>query len=214
MRRAPLVLLILLAALLVPVRKAGGQVAEPPGELLHDSAEIRSESDPGAVRRLRVAIERLRNELERREERRDLIVRQERALHEVALATGLDTDLAPEPYREWLDRASAGALRLESLGALASDVRMMAAAQRAALDPMIAEERGSEERILRLTDQIRQMVAAIPASLSEYLTRDLDALRDALDQVHTGVEAEDLGARASRLESALAGLLRAGATGT
>lgn len=206
--------------------------------------------DPARIRALRDQIEQLRLELERREERRELIERQERALYEIALAAGLEATLPPDQlypvevpqpgllangrpdlraalssgpapaptgertraldgFRQWLGRAGRGDVRLESLGAAASEVRQVAAAQRTALRPAIGEEKDSRDDIRRLTREIRQTIGSIETPLHQTIAGDIDGLLQSLDDVRAAVEADVLVGRATLVNAALEGLLRA-----
>lgn len=199
---------------------------------------------------LRETIDKLLGELERREDRRDLVLRQERALYELALQTGLDTDLPleqvypldpwepvlgpdgrpdlraalagrPEPadptgerrralggYRQWLERAARGGVRLDAFGGAAAEVRDLASAQRAALRPAIEDEEISRGEILHLVGELRRMIESIEAPPGEPLATELEELLRATEDIRAGIESDDLVERATATDAALEGLLR------
>jgi hypothetical protein len=116
---------------------------------------------------------------------------------------------ALDGFRQWLGRAGRGEVRLESLDAAASEVRQVAAAQRTALGPAIGDERESHDEILRLTTDIRRTIESIETPLDETIAGDLDALLQSLDDVRAVVEGDELVGRATMVDAALEGLLRA-----
>lgn len=194
------------------------------------AASQETNPEPARIMALRDQIEQLRLELERREERRELIERQERALYEIALAAGLEAMLpadqlypldpaiadptgeqtrALDGFRQWLGRAGRGDVRLESLGAAASEVRQGAAALRTVLGPAIGDERESRDEIRRLTTEIRRTIESIERPRDERIAADIDMLLQSLDDVRPAVEADDLIGRATLVHTALEGLLGA-----